>query len=115
MYYCALKVIIFLFLAVILSVAGEETTREENHRNLRGRERKNRKEKVEDIWTQHLYKWNRFKSYLDSDRKPFPYGNGNFRKGGYTRDEYLDTNQLKAMKYRQGRDVDEAMSTIDNP
>ena len=90
---------------------------EMNGRNLRGRSRERRKRFAisEDTWSHPLREWNRFKSYLDSDRKPFPYGNGNFRKGGYTRDEYLDTNQLKAMKYRQGRDVDEAMSTIDNP
>ena len=61
----------------------------------------------------HRETWNHFKSYSKSDVKPKPYGDGVTKK--FPIDDYLDPTQKKYMKYREGPDRQEAMSTRENP
>ena len=120
---CLIKVSLYLFLTISLCIIAENS---DHHRNLRGKN--NSEKKVRKIqnkyskfqnysqkWNVKINKWNHFKSYLDSDVKPRTYGDGVIPERGYARDEYLSPNQKRAMKYRQGPDVDFVMSTSEKP
>lgn len=114
-----MKSLSIFFLIVLNSICGNFVEDTDLNRNLRGTQvdvsNNAVKNRINEIvnnkgkkWM-HRKRWNHFKSYSDSSVKPSPYGDGVTKK--FPIDEYLDPSQKKYMKYRQGPDREEAMST----